>query len=59
MNPQKVTKIISDLKAGLPIPRKTKQVAIGFLQNVQSKHKNAGKVEEEEAIKKAIEFLNK
>lgn len=57
MNNRKVAEIFLDVKNGHIIPRKTLQMAIGYLENTKEKQKNRQKFVEVNEIQKVIDFL--
>lgn len=59
MNNQTVTQILHDIKSGVNVPRKTKQMVIGFLMGVKDKHKAKGDYVKTGEIQKVIDLLKK
>ena len=57
MNNRKVAEIFLDVKSGHVVPRKTIQMAIGYLENTKQTQKNRQKFVEVNEIQKVIDFL--
>jgi len=59
INPQSITQLMKDLQKGVAVPRKSIQLAKGFLQAMEEKHNRNKEPEKAKAVKDAINYLNK
>ena len=59
INAQTVTQIISDLQKKIKVPRSSIQLAKGYMQAMEAKHKKNKDEEKAKAAKNVINFLNK
>jgi hypothetical protein len=59
MNNQTVTQILLDIKKGVTVPRKTKQMVIGYLTSSVERHKGKGDYVKAGEVQKVIDLLKK